>query len=115
MSSTYRKNLAAAICIAVALLSGCAHLDRHKDSEIDRLARIFLQTLSPRDMDAFREAGKDDLPMFHFGAGSRVRQMFFGPDQEGRNSLCPRSGHCDIDAESMHIVERTWEIIHDAS
>jgi len=100
------------LVISIALASGCVH-STNRD-QVDRLARGFLDTLSQSDMDALIKASKDDLPMFHFGAGSRVRQMYFGPDGQGRKALCVKAQYCDIDKQSMRIVERTWEIIQGA-
>lgn len=78
---------------------------------MDRLARSFIGTLSPADIEVFRRSSDSDLPRFHFGAGSRVRHLYFGPGAEGRKTLCRQDDYCDIDRESMRIVERTWEII----
>jgi hypothetical protein len=103
------------LVISMALASGCVHSTNRDQSQVDRLARGFLVTLSQSDKDAFIKASKDDLPMFHFGAGSRVRQMYFGPDGQGRKALCVKVQYCDIDKQSMRIVERTWEIIQGAS
>ena len=82
---------------------------------LGQLAREFLDTLSEKEKAAFLRASKDDLPLFHFGAGSKVRELYFGPRGEGRALLCQNKDPCDIDAESMRIVERTWEIIHGAA
>ena len=82
---------------------------------MDHLARDFLETLSSNDRAVFLNAGKNDLPLFHFSAGSRVRQLYFGPGGEGRRLLCKNKDPCDIDGASMRIVERTWEIIHGAA
>jgi hypothetical protein len=105
----------AAVVVVCLALTGCAHSGGSgPDANVDRLARGFIQTLSEEDVAAFRNAERSDLPMFHFGAGSRVRQLYFGADGEGRKFLCTPRRYCDIDRESMRIVERAWQIIRDA-
>lgn len=103
--------LIAALAVFIAL-NGLAHASTAHQVDVDRLARSFLKTLAEKDIADFREAEESDLPMFHFGAGSRVRELYFGPDGEGRKALCTPSVYCDIDAQSMRIVERTWQIVH---
>lgn len=102
-----------AFLVACITFSACAHTaPTQPASDLDRLARGFIATLSQEDLAAFEKAGKSDLPMFHFGAGSRVRQLYFGPQGEGRKAFCTPDAYCDIDAESMRIVERAWQMIH---
>ena len=101
-----------AIATFLLALGGCVHSDVASVSAVDRLARDFIDTLSEEDVAAFRDAERSELPMFHFGAGSRVRQLYFGPDGEGREALCTPTTYCDIDSQSMRSVERAWSIIH---
>lgn len=106
--------LAAVMAVCMAL-NGFAHGEvSAPGTNLDRLARGFIGTLSEEDVRTFERAERGDLPMFHFGAGSRVRQLYFGRDGEGRKSFCTPGAYCDIDRESMRIVERAWEIIRDA-
>lgn len=100
--------------ISIVLASGCVHSMSRDQSQLDRLAAGFLQTLSKSDKAAFGKASRVDLPLCHVGAGSRVHQIYFGPDGEGRTALCARAEHCDMDKQSMRIVELTREINHDA-
>lgn len=106
------NNFAATLIVFIAL-AGCAHrpADQAKN-ELDRLAKGFIATLSEQDVAMLKKAEKADLPMFHFGAGSRVRQLYFGPEGEGRKAFCSPGEYCDIDRESMRIVERAWQIVH---
>jgi hypothetical protein len=107
-------------CVVLVLVAcvvgaaGCAHGGFREQALIDRFAMGFVGTLSQDDKDAFANARKGDLPMFHFGAGSRIRELYFGPTGDGRKAFCRPDHFCDIDRESMRIVERTWEIIHGA-
>ena len=102
-----------ALCVALA---GCAHGSRSGNAanELDRLANGFIATLTEQERATLKKAEETDLPMFHFGAGSRVRQLYFGPDGEGRKAFCTPGAYCDIDRESMRIVERAWQIIRGA-
>ncbi len=103
---------AAAAFIAAFALSGCAHQARdQQENALDRFAHGFIATLSKENLEAFKKVEKADLPMSHFGAGSSVRQIYFGPDGEGRRAFCTPNESCDIDRESMRIVERAWQII----
>ncbi len=95
------------LVIGIVLPSCCVHSTNRDQSQVDRLARAFLDTLSQSDKDAFIKASKNDLPMFHFGARPRVRQMYLGPGGEGRKALCIKAQYRDIDKQSMRIVERT--------
>ena len=98
--------------ILCVTLAGCVNeASAQATNDLDRFARNFIATLSEEDVAAFKKAEKADLPLFHFGAGSRVRQLYFGPDGEGRKAFCTPGAYCDIDRESMRIVERTWQII----
>jgi hypothetical protein len=104
------KNFAA-VAIGVAVAGG-AHAGTTEKTDIDRLARGFIETLTEEDVAAFKKAAESDLPMLHFGAGSRVRQLYFGPHGEGRKALCEPGAYCDIDGQSMRIVERAWRTLN---
>lgn len=97
------------LCVTLAVCAHKAHAQAAND--LDCFAQSFIATLSEQDMAAFKNAEKADLPLFHFGAGSRVRKLYFGPDGEGRKAFCTPGAYCDIDRESMRIVERAWQII----
>lgn len=105
------RTIAAAFIASITLI-GCAHPARDQPaSALDRFAEGFIATLSAENLETFKKAENIDLPMFHFGAGSRVRQLYFGPDGEGRRVFCKPNEYCDIDRESMRIVERAWQLI----
>ena len=102
------------LLFAAVLAGGCAGAPAREspDAARDRFAREFLQTLAPDEVEVFRQAKREDLAMFHFGAGSRIRSLYFhGRDSPGRAAFCVADAICDIDAESNRIVVRTWELV----
>ena len=74
----------------------------------------FVASLTPSERKEFLDASRDDLALFHFGAGSQVRERYFSsPDSVVRQAFCSNDpeAYCDIDSASMVIVVKAWELI----
>lgn len=78
---------------------------------VQKAIREFVAGLSMSERKSFLEASRTDLALFHFGAGSRVRERYFSSNSEVRQASCGTNMHayCDIDGASMIIVEKAWD------
>ena len=75
----------------------------------------FVASLSDSDRAEFLRAREEDLPMFHFGAASRIRSRYFviSENSDVRKAFCPAdpNAYCDIDEASNAMVRKAWEQI----
>jgi len=83
---------------------------------VDRAVSDFVASLTPGEIQEFQKARrKEDLALFHFGSGSRFRAKYFAtpPVSPVRRAYCgiDANVYCDIDAASMDMVARAWQVI----
>jgi len=83
---------------------------------VDRAVGEFVASLTADERKEFQKAGrKEDLALFNFGAGSRFRAKYFAapPVSPVRKTYCGSdpNAYCDIDAASMDMVLRAWQVI----
>jgi hypothetical protein len=112
-----------AIAISVLLSAGCVDTLRAAPPNVDatfgavdRAVSEFVASLTPDELQEFQKVRrKEDLALFHFGAGSRFRAKYFAtpPVSPVRRAYCgvDAYAYCDIDAASMDMVVRAWQII----
>lgn len=83
---------------------------------VDRAVGEFVARLTPQEHQEFQNVRrKEGLALFHFGSGSRFRAKYFAtpPVSAMRRAYCGTdpSEYCDIDAASMDMVVKAWELI----
>ena len=83
---------------------------------VDRAVSEFVASLTADERQEFQKVRrKEDLALFNFGSGSRFRAKYFAapPVSPVRRAYCGTDAYayCDIDAASMDMVAKAWQVI----
>jgi len=110
------------VVISLLLSAGCVNMLHAAPTidatfgAVDRAVGEFVASLTPDNLREFQKVRrKEDLALFHFGAGSSFRAKYFAapPVSPVRRAYCGvnADAYCDIDAASMDMVVRAWQLI----
>jgi len=97
-----------------------AQYDPLKSDAVVKAVHEFAASLSPAERDEMRKTGREDLSVFHFGIGSRIRERYFSaPNSELVKAFCPvpdaTAEYCYVDNASGAMIVKVWELIRQES
>lgn len=101
---------------ALVGMNAFAAEDPTSSTAVVAAVREFAASLTAAEREEFRQARREDLAIFHIGAGSRIRERYFrGEHSDVMKAFCPvpdpNEAYCYPDNASDAMIVKVWELV----